>query len=226
MAQPAEHIDIRSDVSSLSVEEYEADVSDRFALAKHPKVEEVNQRREDLKESTRQAFEDAERLRREAAEAEEKAGKVAAGQADGDADALFQEAAEKEQKAERKEKEAKAKAGALKQLIGAHATRMFLGKCPGVDNARRLVDNLDPVAQTKQDKAQMQAEKEVQAAAEKELDNLLPELRERWESFTKLYRKARALSDQSFGRGTIGPLSGRDVEGAAETLESALDAPA
>lgn len=223
MATPADHITIRDDVSGMAPEEYEEDVDERFDLGAHPDVQQINQRREDLRESTRQSFEDAQRLHREADEAEEKASKVAAGQADGDADALFETAAEKEQKAERKEKEATAKAGALKQIVGAHDTRMFLGKCPGVDNARRIVDDLDPVAQTRSDEVQMEAEQELHAAAEQELGNLLPELRERWKSFAELYRKARALSDQSFGRGTIGPLSGRDVERAFKQMQAAVE---
>jgi hypothetical protein len=223
MATPAEHITIRDDVSDFTPEEYEADVDERFALSAHPDVQEITGRREDLKESTRQAFADAQRLRREADETEEKASAVAAGQADGDADELFQEAAEKEQKAERKEKEATAKAGALKQIVGAHDARMFLGKCPGVDNPRRIVDELDPVAQTRQDEMQMKAEGEVEAAAGEELANLLPELRERWASFAELYRKARLLADRSNGRFDAGTLTGGDVERAFEQMQAAVE---
>jgi len=224
-AEAADHIDIRSDVSGMTPEEYEADVNRRFDLGEHPKVQEANQRRDDLKASTKQAFADAERLREEAAEMEEKASAAAAGQAEGDAEALFEEAAELGQKADRKEKEARAKANALKQFIGAHNTRMFIGKeVPGVDNADRFVDQLDPVAQPRRDEIQQQAEQETQAAAEQELENLLPELRERWDAFAELYEKARALSTRSYGAYSsgIGSLSSGDVEEARQRLQQAI----
>ena len=226
VADPAEHIDIRTDIDDLTAEEYEVDVNQRYDLARHPKVQEISERIENLKEGAVSAFEEAKRLRQEAEEAEGKASKVAAGQAEGDTDALFGEAATKEQKAERKEKEGRARANALKQLVGERETKMVLQASGAVDRADRLVSNLDPVAQTGRDEVQQQAENEHRAAAEQELENLLPKLRERWTEFAELYQKARVLSTRSFGAYStgIGPLSSGDVDEARKRLQQALDA--
>lgn len=202
MAPPAEHIDIRTDFAGLDPEAYREDLKKRFALSAHPDVREMEENIINMKEAAREAFETANTLRSEAADKEALAEQKAASGDDEEAERAYAAAAEKRQEADRRERIARSKTGTLKQWVGQQeTTRAIAGT---VDRAQRLVNRLDPVAQTKRDKIKMEAEQEIRAAAKKEMSHLLSHLKERWKPFLEAFRKAKAFNSGSATAGGFG----------------------
>lgn len=227
MATPADHIDIRTDFSELDPEAYREDVKERFALSAHPTVRNAEKRIEEMKRGAREAFQEAIDLRAEAKAKEREAETAVAAGKDEKADSLYEEAADLEQKADRKEKIATAKTRTLQKWVRDRDAIEAIA--PVRDGAKKLVESMDAPAQRKRDQVHQEAEAELRAAAQEEMQHLLGHLKGQFEPFLKAFQKAKKLDSTSataagFGR-SLGTLSGTEVSaggGAKQGLDEKL----
>lgn len=196
IAEAAPHVDICTDASDMTPQEYRDDVKERFALQHHPDVIERAKRLEAMREAATEARQEAQTLRQAAEDAKNQAKAAALDGRDDEAEKLYEKASDLQAKADRKGQIAGAKAEAVEDL-----------------EEERLRFNAEK-------------SEELRQAARIELAHALEDVEKAWNDFLDAFRKAEAVSSEAPHHEPLRVLSDINVSvsaGARQGLKGKLE---